>query len=277
MSSQRRIIHIGDIQGCWDSLARLLDRLKFDPSADRLALAGDLVNRGGKSLKVLRKISALGAPHFSVLGNHDLHLLAYWRMHPRVRKRNPEFEKILHHADGERVLEWLRRQPVLWFNDEQRIALVHAGIEPRWDRATAEACAAELEQALSGKRFDKFIEHMYGNVPARWKPDQKRYVRLRTITNVLTRMRFVTADGRLDFKSSGEMHRAPRGCRPWFELLHPDWRDWTIVFGHWSLLGYHVHNRGQAVCLDSGCVWGGQLTAMVVEGDDRRIVQLDCG
>jgi len=277
----RREIFIGDIQGCWDCLARLLDKLRFDPAADRLCLAGDLVNRGGKSLKVLRKISALGEPHFSVLGNHDLHLLAYWHMHPRVRKRNPEFERVLDHAGGERVLNWLRSQPVFWTDDDRRIALVHAGVDPRWDRATARACAAELEHALRGPAFGKLIDHMYGNRPDRWEPDQKHGTRLRTITNVLTRMRFARADGRLDFSSSGDLSRAPRGYKPWFEHLHPDWRDWTLVFGHWSMLGFHRRRNpagtGEIVCLDSGCVWGGQLTALMVEPGQRRFVQVDCG
>jgi len=272
----RRRIFIGDIQGCWDDLDRLLDKLRFDPAADRLCLAGDLVNRGGKSLKVLRQISALGKPHFSVLGNHDLHLLAYWHMHPDVRKPNPEFERILEHADGPRVLEWLRGQPLLWFDAPRRIALVHAGIDPRWTRAGALACAREVEAALRGDRFGRFIDNMYGNSPDRWMPEQKRFTRLRTITNVLTRMRFVRADGRLDFSSSGDMRSPPRGYRPWFELLDPDWRGWSVVFGHWSLLGYHVHADGQAICLDSGCVWGGCLTALVVDDEHRRVVQLDC-
>ncbi|MFU8877635.1 MAG: symmetrical bis(5'-nucleosyl)-tetraphosphatase, partial [Wenzhouxiangellaceae bacterium] len=235
----RRDIFIGDIQGCWDGLARLLDKLKFDPAADRLALAGDLVNRGGKSLKVLRKVCALGPPHFTVLGNHDLHLLAYWHMHPDVRSHNPEFERILEHPQGTQVLEWLRQQPLLWFHETENIALVHAGIDPRWDRAQARQCAAEVEQALRGEKFGQFIDNMYGNKPARWKPDHKHYTRLRTITNVLTRMRFARPNGKLDFDSSGDMQCPPKGYRPWFELLHQDWRDHTIVFGHWSMLGLH--------------------------------------
>ncbi|MDT8439533.1 MAG: symmetrical bis(5'-nucleosyl)-tetraphosphatase [Wenzhouxiangellaceae bacterium] len=272
-----RDIYIGDIQGCWDALARLLDKLKFDPAGDRLCLAGDLVNRGGKSLKVLRQLSRLGPPHFSVLGNHDLHLLAYWHMHPRVRKPNPEFERILDHKDGERVLDWLRQQPLLWLNERNRIALVHAGIDPRWTRAQARACAAEVEQALTGKRFGRYIDNMYGNAPGLWQPDQKRYTRLRSITNVLTRMRFARPDGRVDFSSKGDMRRPPRGYRPWFELLHPDWQGWSVVFGHWSLLGLYRHRDDRAICLDSGCVWGGQLTALVVADGHRRIVQIDCG
>jgi len=277
--SRRRDIYIGDIQGFWEPFKRLLDKLAFDPARDRLCLAGDLVNRGGKSLKVLRRIVALGEPHFSVLGNHDLHLLAYAHMHPQVRKPNPEFEKILNHAEGDRILQWLRAQPLLWLNEADRIALVHAGIDPRWDPARARKSAAEVEQALVGKKFGKFIDNMYGNEPDRWSADQKRFVRLRTATNVLTRMRFARDDGRLDFKSSGDMNNPPKGFRPWFEMLDNSWRDWSVVFGHWSMLGYFDYKTGdhsQAICLDSGCVWGGCLTALVVEDNSRQIVQEEC-
>ncbi len=278
--SKRRNIFIGDIQGCWDGLERLLDKLRFDPAGDRLCLAGDLVNRGGKSLKVLRQVSKLGKPHFTVLGNHDLHLLAYWHMHPDVRSHNPEFERVLAHSDGPGILEWLRQQPLLWMDETESIALVHAGIDPRWTRAQARACAAEVEETLRGERFGKFIDNMYGNRPDHWQPDHKRYARFRTVTNVLTRMRFVRPNGKLDFESSGDMKRPPKGFRPWFELLNQDWRDWTVIFGHWSMLGYHEHRTSsghlQAICLDSGCVWGGRLTTLVVKGE-RRIVQIECG
>jgi len=270
----RRHVFIGDLQGCWDAFQRLLDRIAFDPAADRLCLAGDLVNRGGKSLKVLRQVRGLGDPHFTVLGNHDLHLLAYWQNHPRVRKKNPEFEKILDHAEGPLVLEWLRQQPVLWTDDALKIALVHAGVDPRWDRARARACADELESLIRGPHFDRFIDNMYGNRPVRWKPDQKRLVRARTLTNVFTRMRFARSDGKLELESSGDLNRRPKGYQPWFELIHPDWSDWTVVFGHWSMLGHY--DNGQVLCLDSGCVWGGSLTAWIVEEDRRRIERIDC-
>ncbi|MDT8410455.1 MAG: symmetrical bis(5'-nucleosyl)-tetraphosphatase [Wenzhouxiangellaceae bacterium] len=272
----RRDIFIGDLQGCWDAFNRLLDKLQFDPAADRLCLAGDLVNRGGKSLKVLHTVIELGKPHFTVLGNHDLHLLAHAHMHPEVRKPNPEFEKVLQHPEAEAILGWLRAQPLLWLDKEQKIALVHAGIDPRWDREQARACAAEVEAALQGPDFGKFFENMYGNQPNRWLPEQKRLTRLRTITNVLTRVRFARPDGQLDLDSSGDLDHPPKHCRPWFELLHPDWKRWSIVFGHWSMLGLHNHAGGQAICLDSGCVWGGELTALVVEGGQRRIVQVGC-
>ena len=275
-----RDIYIGDLQGCWKPFEQLLEKLGFDPASDRLCMAGDLVNRGGKSLRVLRTMAGLGEPHFTVLGNHDLHLLAYAHMHPHVRKPNPEFEKILDHAEGDRMIEWLRAQPLLWLNEADRIALVHAGIDPRWDPAQARRSADEVERALRGKRFGKFIDNMYGNEPDRWAPRQKRFTRLRTTTNVLTRMRFTTPDGHLDFKSSGDMANPPKDCRPWFELLDESWREWTVVFGHWSMLGYFEYRTGdhsQAICLDSGCVWGGQLTALVVEDGERSIVQVECG
>ena len=274
--SRRRDIYIGDLQGCWRPFAQLLDKLRFEPSADRLCMAGDLVNRGGKSLKVLRNMVQLGAPHFTVLGNHDLHLLAYAHAHPKVHKTNPEFEQVLEHADGERIIEWLRNQPLLWLNEADRIALVHAGIDPRWDPARARASATEVEHALRGRKFGKFMDNMYGNVPDHWGPRQKRFIRLRTTTNVLTRMRFARPDGRLDFKSPGDVKKPPKGYRPWFELLDDSWDEWSIVFGHWSMLGHHDHGNGRATCLDSGCVWGGCLTALVVEAGQRSVVQVDC-
>jgi len=274
--SRRRDIYIGDLQGCWKPFARLLDKLRFDPSTDRLCMAGDLVNRGGKSLKVLRTMVELGDPHFTVLGNHDLHLLAYAHMHPNVGKTNPEFDRVLDHADGERIIEWLRAQPLLRLHETDRIALVHAGIDPRWDPAQARRSAAEVEQALAGRKFGKFIDSMYGNDPDHWDRKQKRLVRLRTATNVLTRMRFARPDGRLEFKSSGNMNNPPKGYRPWFELVDDSWKKWSIVFGHWSMLGHHDHGNGQAICLDSGCVWGGSLTALVVDDGQRSVVRVDC-
>lgn len=271
-----RQIYIGDVQGCWKPLGKLLEKLRFDPAADQLCMAGDLVNRGGKSLRVLREMVGLGSPHFTVLGNHDLHLLAYAHRWPKIGKRNVEFDRILEHRDADSIIDWLRRQPLLSLDSNHRIALVHAGIDPRWDRQRAQACAGEVEQALRGPKFGKFIDHMYGDRPARWEADQKRFTRLRTTTNVLTRIRFARADGTLELRSSGDLKKAPKGFRPWFELLDPDWKKWSVVFGHWSLLGHHRHKKDRAICLDSGCVWGGCLTALVVEDGERRIVQHDC-
>ena len=270
----RRHIFIGDVQGCADALQRLLDRIRFAPAADKLCMAGDLVNRGGKSLKVLRFMASLGSPHFSVLGNHDLHLLAYAHGYPKVRKPNVEFEKILNHEAGGQVIAWLKQQPILWFWKKRQIALVHAGIDPRWTRAQAQACADELHTALRGEKFGKLMENMYGDVPDHWSAEQKKYVRLRSITNVFTRMRFAKPNGRIKLNASGGLRNRPKGYRPWFELLHADWSDWHIVFGHWSALGLMVSD--DLIALDSGCVWGRELTAVKLTGKPK-VTQISCG
>ena len=270
----RRHIFIGDVQGCNDALDRLLDRIGFDPAADKLCMAGDLVNRGGKSLKVLRLMSSLGTPHFSVLGNHDLHLLAYAHGYPRVRKPNPEFERILNHPSGDQVIDWLKQQPVLWLWEKRKIALVHAGIDPRWTREQAAACADELQTVLRGEKFGRLMDNLYGDVPDHWSADQKKFVRLRSATNVFTRMRFAKPNGRIKLNASGGLRNQPKGYKPWYGLLNADWNDWHIVFGHWSMLG--LYQSDQVTCLDSGCVWGGSLSALIIKGKQREIIQVKC-
>ena len=269
----KRQIFIGDIQGCGSALARLLEQLDFDPAADCLRFAGDLVNRGGESLETLRLVYSLGKSAMSVLGNHDLHLLAYANRYPKVSKTNPEFEAILEAPDGSELLAWLRSCPLFWKSDKRRLAMVHAGVDPRWGPVDSQARARELEAAVAADPAH-FFDHMYGDRPRRWKPDQPYDSRMRAITNVFTRMRFCDAHGRLDFDSKGNPDNVPRGFRPWFEHLHPDWKGWRLIFGHWSLLGYY-HDE-YVTCLDTGCVWGKQLTALVVDGDDQRIEALDC-
>jgi len=266
-----RRIFIGDLQGCCSSFEKLLDRLRFDPAADRLYLAGDLVNRGGESLAALQLVHSLREVSTTVLGNHDLHLLAYAR--GQRAKPNAEFDEILADERGDELLEWLRRRPLIWLDESRKLAMVHAGVDPRWGPVQARRCAAEVESALADQP-EEFFAHMYGDEPDLWRADLPRVERLRTITNVLTRMRFCTADGRLDFAGKGSLDSASSGFEPWFDHLHSDWRQWTLIFGHWSQLG--LHDAGGAICLDSGCVWGGSLTALVIEGDERRIEAVDC-
>jgi bis(5'-nucleosyl)-tetraphosphatase (symmetrical) len=266
-----RDIFIGDLQGCCEPLARLLERLNFDSSRDRLLLAGDLVNRGGQSLAALRLVYSLRESLSCVLGNHDLHLLAYAFGHRR--KPNAEFEAILAARDGQAMLDWLRACPLLWLDDSRQLGLVHAGVDPRWGLESARAAAGEIEQALQDDPAD-FFAHMYGDEPDRWQPDLLRRERLRTITNVFTRMRFCRADGALDLATKGGPDNAPNGFAPWYEHLHPDWEGWRLVFGHWSQLGLFDNER--VTCLDSGCVWGGQLTALVFEDGERRFEVVDC-
>ena len=269
----KRQIFVGDVQGHCEALERLLDKLKFDPASDRLRLAGDLVNRGGQSLETLRLIHSLKGSAMSVLGNHDLHLLAYAFGVRKGKRENPEFEAILEAPDGSELLDWLRAQPLMWKSGKRRLAMVHAGVDPRWGPKAARQHASELERALANEPRE-FFAHMYGNRPRRWRPTQPHYMRLRTITNVFTRLRFCDRDGRLDVDYTGSPKNAPKGLRPWFEFLNPDWEEWTVIFGHWSLLGLYVDEH--VTCLDTGCVWGGDLTALVIDGDERRLVAVDC-
>ncbi len=270
----KRQILIGDVQGCATALERLLEKLNFDPAADRLRFAGDLVNRGGESLQTLKLVHSIGDAAMTVLGNHDLHLLAYAHHYPRVRKHNPEFEAILAFSDGQILLDWLAAQPLFWKSDKRKLAMVHAGVDPRWNPDASQRYAREVEQAIA-RNAERFFSHMYGDRPRRWKPHQSSQARLRCITNVMTRMRFCDRKGRLDFSSKGSMDNVPKGFRPWFDFLHPDWTGWTLVFGHWSMLGLFQNDR--VVGLDTGCVWGGALTALVIEGEDRRLESVGCG
>ncbi len=270
----KRQIFIGDVQGCADPLKRLLDALRFDPACDRLRFAGDLVNRGGQSLQCLRLIHELRSAAMTVLGNHDLHLLAYAHHHPRVRKRNREFDEIIEAPDGDILLQWLLGQPLMWKSGSRQLAMVHAGVDPRWGPKRARKRAAEVEHALATDPHT-FFAHMYGDRPRRWRPGQPHHSRMRAITNVMTRMRFCDARGRLELEAKGVPGRPPKGFRPWFHHLHRDWKRWTLIFGHWSMLGLFQQNG--VVCLDSGCVWGNSLSALIIESDgEKRLAALDC-
>lgn len=271
----KRQIFIGDVQGCAGALGRLLDKLRFDPAADRLRFAGDLVNRGGESLETLRLIRSCGDAAMTVLGNHDLHLLAYAHGHaPRRFRRNAEFEAILEAPDGAELLAWLQGQPLFWKSTKRKLALLHAGTDPRWSPKATAARAGELEHALATDA-DQYFRHMYGDRPRRWRPGQPHYTRLRAITNVFTRMRFCNASGRLDLSAKSNPKQAPKGFSPWFQHLNPAWDGWLLLFGHWGMLGLMITDR--VACLDSGCVWGGRLTALVDEGGTRSLVSVGCG
>lgn len=273
-----RHLFIGDLQGCLDAFERLLAVLHFRAGHDRLYLAGDLVNRGGQSLAVLQRVYELREVTTVVLGNHDLHLLAWARK--AARPEHAEFQTILDHADGPALLAWLERQPLLWMDKAAQLVMVHAGVDPRWGPVQARQHAAEVEQALRD-RPARFFAHMYGNEPARWTADLAPEFRLRTLVNVFTRMRFCREDGTLALAASGPPEQAPEGFAPWFDHLHPDWKGWKLIFGHWSQLGLMYSD--QLVCLDSGCVWGGSLTALVLPdhqgrplANEGRLVSVSC-
>jgi bis(5'-nucleosyl)-tetraphosphatase (symmetrical) len=263
---------IGDLQGCLDPLQRLLDRIEFDPARDRLWFTGDLVNRGPQSLQALRFVRALGEHAVAVLGNHDLHLLATAFADSRPRKRRDTLEDILQAPDCDELLEWLRRRPLLHHEAELAFTLVHAGLPPQWDLHAASAAAAELEAVLGGDEYIDFLKAMYGNQPDLWSPELTGVDRLRFIVNAFTRMRYVRADGSLDLHNKGPVERAAPGLMPWFRFPGRRSAGLRIVFGHWSLLG--GTSQDGAFSVDTGCVYGGMLTALRL--DDLSSACVDC-
>jgi bis(5'-nucleosyl)-tetraphosphatase (symmetrical) len=228
---------------------------------------GDLVNRGPKSVQVLRRIRELGAAAIAVLGNHDLHLLAVAAGHARLHDGDTAVE-VLMAPDRDELLDWLRRLPLAFLEGSH--LMIHGGVLPQWTAARTHELAQEVEAALQGSECDEFLRHLHGNEPNRWSDDLRGWDRLRVIVNVLTRIRFCAADGHLEFKEKRGHDRAPEGYAPWFAHENRLTRDVTVVCGHWSALGLML--RPNVAMLDSGCVWGGPLTAMRLE--DRRLFQV---
>ena len=267
------IYAIGDVQGCYDDLVRLLDKLKFDPANDQLWLAGDLVNRGPKSLETLRFIRHLGECAVSVLGNHDLHLLAVACKGEKQKKKDT-FEDILNSPDREELLDWLRHRPLIHHDAEFEFTLVHAGIHPGWDLPTARALAKEVENQLQSHDRSEFFKHMYGNYPEQWSDELKGWDRLRFITNIFTRLRYCDNDGKPDFGPKGPPGTQATGLCPWFEIQTRKTRNEKIIFGHWSTLG--SGEPANVYPLDTGCVWGGRLTALAISIAGTQYVDVAC-
>jgi len=262
---------IGDIQGCYDELRALLERIGFDRQRDRLWFTGDLVNRGPKSLETLRFVKGLGDAALTVLGNHDLHLLAAaW--YPRNVRRKDTLHTILEAADRDELIDWLRCRPLLHHDEVLGFTLIHAGLPPQWDLADARARAREVEAVLCSDRIGDFLARMYGNEPDLWSDDLEGQDRLRFITNCFTRLRYCTPEGKLVLGPKGAPGSQPAGALPWFEIEHRRSRDLNIAFGHWSTLG--PRNDPGIFPLDTGCLWGGQLTALRL--DDRQWFCIDC-
>ena len=261
---------IGDIQGCYDSLQRLLELCAFDPSRDRLWLVGDLVNRGPRSLETLRFFKSLGPAALTVLGNHDLYLLMVAEGGAKYRGKDDTLDDILEAPDRTDLLDWLRRQPLC--HTEGEYCLVHAGLLPQWTAKRARELAREAEKALQGPGFHEFVMNLWGSEPAAWSDDLTGWPRLRVIVNAMTRMRFCTLDGTMEFKVKGKVANAPAGHLPWFDLPGRRSADSVLITGHWSALGLKI--TPNLLALDSGCLWGGHLTAVRLE--DRRVFQVDC-
>jgi bis(5'-nucleosyl)-tetraphosphatase (symmetrical) len=261
---------VGDVQGCCDELEQLLARIGFSSDRDRLWLVGDLVNRGPKSLQTLRLVRSLGANAISVLGNHDLHLLAVRLVGARQR-RSDTLAAILAAADCDTLLEWLQQLPLVHFEPAHGDLLLHAGLVPQWSVAQTLELAAEVERALR-EEPRTLLSGMYGDQPVRWQPSLTGLARLRLTINVLTRLRFCTPDGRVDFRQKGKPESAPSPWLPWFKVPGRASRGERLVFGHWSALGFHSE-RG-VLALDTGCVWGGALTAVNLDDPEAPPVSV---
>lgn len=256
---------IGDVQGCNSALQRLLNEISFSPSRDKLYFLGDLVNRGTDSAGVLRRLMAYGESAQSVLGNHDLHLLAVAH---GVRKphRKDTLDGILQAPDREAMLSWLKHQRMALLEsiDGHEVLMVHAGVLPAWTASKTIALAGEVEAVLQSPQIGDFLHEMYGDEPNRWSDALSGSARLRVIVNTLTRLRFCTAQGEMEFAAKESAASAPAGFMPWFEVPHRQTRDTTVAFGHWSTVGWL--NRPDVLALDTGCVWGGCLSALRVGG-----------
>jgi len=265
------ILLIGDIQGCCGALDELLAKAGFSPSRDRLVALGDLVNRGPQSLQVLQRLRALGNAATCLLGNHDLHLLAAAQ---GVRKlhRSDTLDDILASPEREAWIDWVRQRPLAV--QESGWLCVHAGVPPQWDAGHTLSLADEVQQMLRGPHLEGFLQGMYGNEPSSWNEGLAGADRWRFVINALTRMRFCDAQGMIDFKTKGDADSAQPGFVPWFE--HPQRRTQgtPIAFGHWSTLG--LMNRPDLLGLDTGCVWGGALTAVRVDEGRREVLQVPC-
>ena len=258
---------VGDIQGCYEELRELIAAIAFDPLRDRLWFVGDLVNRGPASLQVLRYVRDLGDRAVTVLGNHDLHLIAIALGTSKLRGEDT-LQEVLNAPDRDELISWLRERPML--HAEAGFLLVHAGLLPQWSVDQAATLAREVEAALRGPKHQKFFANMYGSKPARWKDSLEGWERLRVIVNAMTRMRFCSATGEMEFASKGETTGAPEGFMPWFEVAGRKSATTTLICGHWSALGLRV--MPDLLALDTGCVWGGKLTAIRLE--DRQLTQV---
>ena len=270
---------IGDVQGCNAALQRLLDVLSFSPSRDTLYLLGDLVNRGPDSAGVLRRLMRLGASAQCLLGNHDLHLLAT-ALGARKPGRKDTLAGILDAPDRNAMLDWLRQQHMASLLNHQNkdYLLVHAGVLPAWDAQTTMALAGEIEILLRSTALPEFLHQMYSDTPTGWRNDLAGVDRLRVIINALTRLRFCTAAGDMEFDTKEGMDTAPPGYLPWFDVPGRKTADVVVAFGHWSTLGWL--DRPNLLALDSGCVWGGHLSALMLgagsAGQPHELIQISC-
>lgn len=265
---------IGDIQGCFQELNDLLDLIGFSTESDHLWFTGDLVNRGPQSLKTLRFIKSLGDRAITVLGNHDIHLLATAQSNKSHRKDT--FEEIFYAPDRDELLDWLRQQPLFHHDEKSGYSMLHAGVAPQWDLFKIQSLAGEVNQVLRGDQYPEYLDQIYGNKPDTWSNDLQGWERLRCITNFFTRVRFCDQNGRMEFSEKGPPGSQPEGWQPWYEVYNRKSTDLKIIFGHWST--HKLADTGvggnNVFPIDTGCLWGGELTAFRLE--DAALFQLNC-
>lgn len=271
-NSAMAVYAIGDVQGCYDELMELLELIRFDLAKDHLWFTGDLVNRGPASLQTLRAVRELGDRAVTVLGNHDLHLLAVAEGHAPFHKSDTLAE-ILSAPDRDELLAWLRQQPLMHHDAGLGCTLVHAGLPPQWNLLEAQTYANEVETVLRSDNYSEFFQHMYGNTPDVWSDELTGWDRLRFITNSFTRLRFCDAQGRFNFSAKGKPGTQPEGYLPWFEIPGRCSKDLRIVFGHWSTLG--LRQEIEIVSLDTGCLWGQHLSAIKL-GKNETVFCIEC-
>lgn len=260
---------IGDVQGCYDELRKLLDQIRFDNTKDQLWFTGDLVNRGPNSLEVLRFVKQLGNSALTILGNHDLHLIG---LHTGLRNSLDTLEPVLNAPDREELLDWLRKRPLLHHDATRNLCMVHAGLPPQWSLLGAKSNAREIHELLSADDYRQHLKHFFGSPVTHW--DEHLPDRLRQLFTVscLTRIRYCTSDGGIDLQHKGPPN-IQTGLIPWFEYPHPAWHGARFVVGHWASLGVHLSRR--VIAIDSGCVWGGALTAVNLD-HDFELQCVDC-
>ncbi|MBS0357943.1 MAG: symmetrical bis(5'-nucleosyl)-tetraphosphatase [Proteobacteria bacterium] len=265
---------IGDIQGCFNEFQKLLKKIHFDPAHDQLWFAGDLVNRGPQSLEVLRFIQSLPKSTIVILGNHDLHLLAVAYGVIPIREKDT-IHPILNAPDCESLCHWLRQQKLMHYDHRLNSILVHAGIAPQWNLEQAQNYAKEIETILqSEQQYLELLKHMYGNTPTQWQESLTGWERYRLITNYFTRMRICKADGELDLHYNKGLTEIPENYMPWFQCPNRALKNTDILFGHWAALNGETHTP-HVIALDTGCVWGNQLTAMRVEDGEKYQVNAE--
>jgi bis(5'-nucleosyl)-tetraphosphatase (symmetrical) len=267
---------IGDVQGCYDELKALLTQIKFKSDRDQLWFCGDLVNRGPKSLETLRYIRSLEDNAITVLGNHDLHLLATAYDHKKLGKKDTLYN-ILQADDAAELLNWLRHQPLAFHDQERKITLLHAGTHPDWDIEKTLKLAKEVEQVLQSDNHINFYKHMYGDKPFIWNDSLSGWSRYRFITNILTRLRYCDEQGKPALNAKGAPGSQAEHLFPWYEIAKRKSQHDTIIFGHWSTLPHAgITSINNTYAIDSGCLWGGMLTAMRIDVEPFEYTRLNC-